>query len=294
MKTYTWRAVTGLMPTRTLSRVAYLLLAATAALLAILMLGIRDTEATHALGDTVVLSGTFNAESVFGNGPESNLTSIIGHDNGYIVTFSGVTFENFGGLDEKGTRLKATSFDFQFNGVDENFLNTQAGQFFSQGGFQSGGFLEVTTEFGSHEVYFYIQPPDPSNGVYLEIYGTPPDGTFQDDANGYPIIGPFSIDTNETIFHDTRDGRGFANFSGALANSDTMTLAPPSTVASCNGQEATIEGTENGDTIIGTPGDDVIVGLAGNDIILAGCGKRARRTDVVGGASSSPTISVIS
>ena len=27
---------------------------------------------------------------------------------------------------------------------------------------------------------------------------------------------------------------------------------------------------------------------------LAGCGKRARRTDVVGGASSSPTISVIS
>ena len=29
-------------------------------------------------------------------------------------------------------------------------------------------------------------------------------------------------------------------------------------------------------------------------IDLAGCGKRARRTDVVGGASSSPTISVIS
>ena len=29
-------------------------------------------------------------------------------------------------------------------------------------------------------------------------------------------------------------------------------------------------------------------------ILLAGCGKRARRTDVVGGASSSPTISVIS
>ena len=48
MKTYAWTVAKGLIPSRTLSRVAYLLLAATAALLAILTLGIRDTEATHA------------------------------------------------------------------------------------------------------------------------------------------------------------------------------------------------------------------------------------------------------
>ncbi len=46
----------------------------------------------------------------------------------------------------------------------------------------------------------------------------------------------------------------------------------------------------------GAPSGSVtgVVRLAGGAMTLAGCGKRARRTDVVGGASSSPTISVIS
>ena len=129
---------------------------------------------------------------------------------------------------------------------------------------QSSGFLEVTQD----QVHFYTWPPDTSNGVYLEIYGTPPAGTFQDDANGYPIIDPFSINTTSTIFRDTRDGRGFANLSGVQANSGTITLTPPATVASCNGQQATMVGTDGVDILIGTVGADVIAGLGGDDFIF--------------------------
>ena len=57
--------------------------------------------------------------------------------------------------------------------------------------------------------------------------------------------------------------------------------------------------TESGVTGIRSAGVEHWIDVAWRDAFasgdyLAGCGKRARRTDVVGGASSSPTISVIS
>ncbi len=45
--------------------------------------------------------------------------------------------------------------------------------------------------------------------------------------------------------------------------------SPAETTATCQGKQATVVGTEGGDTLIGTPGDDIIAGLGGNDTILA-------------------------
>ena len=36
----------------------------------------------------------------------------------------------------------------------------------------------------------------------------------------------------------------------------------------CNGQPATLIGTDGNDILLGTPGNDVIVGLKGNDVII--------------------------
>ena len=44
-----------------------------------------------------------------------------------------------------------------------------------------------------------------------------------------------------------------------------MSLGPP---PMCNGQPATLIGTDGNDILLGTPGNDVIVGLKGNDVII--------------------------
>ncbi len=48
--------------------------------------------------------------------------------------------------------------------------------------------------------------------------------------------------------------------------------APPPPVPTCNGQPATIVGTDSGENLKGTAGPDVIAALGGNDLVRAGGG----------------------
>ena len=95
----------------------------------------------------------------------------------------------------------------------------------------------------------------------------PPDG----DGDGAP-------DPSDNCPQAANPDQADADGDGIGDICDPTTQQPPP--PTCAGKQATIVGTESGESLRGTAGDDVIVALGGNDFVKAGGGKDA----VCGGA----------
>jgi len=165
-----------------------------------------------AQADSMTLGGAFNMDHVSGTG-SSNLELLLGRDNAWTICLDDVTFEYREEWhpiffeDIKITRLHASSFTFEFSGQDADFLNDEVGQYFSEGGIYDGAFLEVTNEgeWGGIRFFFYIHPPDPSNGVYFSVDGDDESDAFPLDEQGFPIIVPTSLPATQVILFDRRE-----------------------------------------------------------------------------------------
>jgi len=102
---------------------------------------------------------------------------------------------------------------------------------------------------------------------------------FSDAARTQHVLGspvqittiPATVIGLDTIQH--ANGSNGAPSRNLTAEIDNTTIFDGSAgPVTCNGLDATIEGTAGDDFLTGTPGNDVIVGLGGNDIILGNGG----------------------
>src|SRR5262245_12607685 len=160
------------------------------------------------------MSGTFNMGYLAGT-PGADLAAIVGNDNSWSISLQDVQFICDQTMcfnppfTQKIQYLVATSFTFQFTGPDATVLNQEVGQHFSQGGlYPYSAYFQVDNAGCSHDQQFtfYIWPPDPSTGVYMEVDGYGPAGTFPSDMNGCPIIGPFELSVAQLTLFDRRNG----------------------------------------------------------------------------------------
>ena len=122
-------------------------------------------------------------------------------------------------------------------------------------------------------------------------FETSPDGDrfialfyFHDDGRGegWPEC-EWWLDTSPSATAAAIDWFNNGRFRGRLSNSPRPQAA--GNVPRCNGQAATIVGTQGNDFLSGTPGDDVIVGLGGNDTITGLTGN-----DIICGGPGNDTI----
>jgi len=161
----------------------------------------------------VLMSGSFTMDWVAGT-PGADLLGILGHENHWSIFLQGVQFVCDDmpcfmppGSTTKVQNLLATSFTFQFTGPDATILNDAVGQHFTQGGlYPHGAYFQVDKGVCDpfQRFIFYIFPNDTSDGVYMQIDGYEPIGTFPDDMNGCPTIGPFALQAVQVVLFDRR------------------------------------------------------------------------------------------
>lgn len=109
--------------------------------------------------------------------------------------------------------------------------------------------LDTGPEYERSEVREF-RGSSPSNGeVTQEFAGDPFTYT---PAPGFTGVDAFQVKSFDAL--------GFGSDIGIV----TIRVAPP---VRCNGRNATITGTANGETLVGTAGPDVIAGLGGDDVI---------------------------
>jgi hypothetical protein len=170
------------------------------------------------------MTGTFNMSFLAGT-PGADLAAIVGNQNNWTISLYGVQFVcnpkmcNFPPSTGRIRYLLATSFSFQFSGPDAIVLNDVVGQHFTQGGlYPYSAFFQVeSADCSPYEQFtFYIWPTDTSTGVYMEVDGFGPPGTFPTDMSGCPIIGPFEQSANQVVLFDRRPGNdgNIAGFEG--------------------------------------------------------------------------------
>jgi len=184
----------------------------------------------RAHGSDLQISGTFNMNSTWW-GSGSNLESIIGNNNGWNVTLYDVTTTNYIRTDPVDdpayqTRVHAASFDFQFTGQDATFLNSEVGQYFTQGGWTGVNDLYLVYSYSTqpfnNEIIFLITPTDPSTGVSFNSDIVVPSGFFTLDDQGFPIIEPVLVSGGNAFLYDDRGGIEFIE---SLGNA-TLTVVP--------------------------------------------------------------------
>jgi hypothetical protein len=179
---------------------------------------------------TLQLSGTFNMETV-GGAVGTDLASILGHDNGWSVTLSDVTYENYRvDSGDRGyyaaTGVVSPSFQIEFTGPDAALLNDVVGRQLTQGGGPVGGytlfpgeppltgptFLDVISTGASSEWFFTILPEDPQSGISFQAAGG---AVFPMDSSGYPLIQSMTLTAASTELIDRRPGND-----GGLTSTD--------------------------------------------------------------------------
>ena len=172
------------------------------------------------------ITGTFNMDFVAGT-LGADLQGTLGNDNSWSLSMQNVEFLCDSGdcfpTSTKRQHILADSFSFQFSGPDAAVLNAEVGQHFTQGGINPhSSFLYVDTGscYGIHDVYFYIWPANPADGVYMQVNAYATIGAFSLDPDGCPTIDSFQLSANQVVLFDRRGSND-----GNLADFDNGTIA---------------------------------------------------------------------
>lgn len=165
-----------------------------------------------ALAVDATLTGTFRMNFVSGN-PGKDMLETLGHDNGFELVLHDVTFacENVGFCNPvpwdpcKTVLVHATSFGFRFTGMDSTVLNREVGSQLKLGGIAPDVFIAVVYQEGRDRFFFSIWPPDPSEGIVLEVGADP---ELIHDGDDCPTLRPLRAPVVQTVLFDRRDDIG--------------------------------------------------------------------------------------
>jgi hypothetical protein len=216
-----------------------------------LAIALAPSPATAQETDTLSISGSFHIDEITGIVGD-DLAGVSVADNGrwWTLTAYGVTYSHDSAYsewyDDYGsyhyeqqviTRVRATSFDIEFFGPDANVLNAVVSQQLTSGSLTDGALLDLRNVYRYDEYpywyyyYYYsygypqwystwelgLQPDDPATGVSFSGWngylGSGYAYAFPTDAEGYPVVGPQRITSQQLVVTDNRP-----DSTGALAS----------------------------------------------------------------------------
>jgi hypothetical protein len=186
------------------------------------------------------MGGDFTMSDHSGD-PGDDLLAILGNENTWVMHLHGVEYDcwettcGYPYIDYfKITWLLADQFEFEFFGPDAALLNEVVASQFTTGG-AGGAYLEVwgdiTCPYPLMVGWMHVFPDDYSNGITMEVTFSHNLDIFPLDAQGCPIIGPFELAAEGSVFFDSRGGNEGSLFStgpDSLWLTDLLTQVPES------------------------------------------------------------------
>jgi hypothetical protein len=199
--------------------------------------------------DTLSISGTFHGVEHVISGIEypgmlgDDLAQVYadGYEQTWTLTLHGVSYSHdywyvewndewgYGYHEQYITRVHATSFEFQFFGLDAAILNAAVSRQLTAGSLADGAIFELWSgdyfdsnfwwDSGRYAAFYLgLRPLDPASGVSFDVYGDWDYlSLFSTDEDGYPLVEPRRVGAGFSTITDLRPGN-----SGGLASSDDL------------------------------------------------------------------------
>ncbi len=156
----------------------------------------------------MVIGGTFTMDTVTGTVGD-DLLVILGHENSWSAVLHDVSYGHLvtwvPGGDGPTTTVFAAAFELTFDGPDAGLLNAEVASRTDAGALPDGGvfWVQADDNYGVMIPLFFVKPSG-EDEVAFDVRCVVDAGTFAQDDDGYPMIGPFSASGCESAIADAR------------------------------------------------------------------------------------------